>query len=85
MTDYDNNQRGVLFRNRAKREGKKDSDYRGNATVDGVEYYLDAWVNEPKAGGDKFLSVKFKAKEQQAAKPIASEPPPFDDFLEVPF
>ena len=81
MSEYDNNQRGVLFRNKEKRDGKKDADYRGNATVEGVEYWLDAWVNEPKSGGDKFLSVKFKAKEQQAPKPTFAAEPEFDDSL----
>lgn len=81
MSEYDNSLRGVLFRNKDKRPDKRDPDYRGNAEVDGVEYWLDAWVNEPKKGGDKFLSLKFKMKERPATPaPIASEPA-FDDDL----
>lgn len=79
--EYDNELRGVLFRNNEKRSDKKDPDYRGSATIEGVEYWLDAWVNESKKGGDKFLSLKFKAKERQAEKPTSNEPPEFDDAL----
>ena len=82
---YDNNQRGVLFRNNDKRPDKKDPDYRGNATVEGVEYWLDAWLNTNKTDGSKYMALKFKAKEKQSAKPIASEPPEFVDDAEIPF
>lgn len=84
MTEYDNELRGVLFKNKDKREGKKDADYRGNATVNGVAYWLDAWINEPKNGGDKFMAIKFKAKEAQAApaeKPAPASQPEFDDSI----
>lgn len=80
---YDNELKGVLFRNNEKRPDKKDADYRGNAKVDGVEYFLDAWVNEPKAGGEKYLSIKFKAKD--GPKPKTVEAPPFDDIADLPF
>jgi hypothetical protein len=78
---YDNELKGVLFKNKEKRPDKKDADYRGNATVGGVEYWLDAWINEPKGGGEKYMSLKLKAK-QGDSKPKV-EPPPFDDS--VPF
>lgn len=82
---YDNNNSGALFKNDDKREGKKDPDYRGQAEVDGVLYWLDAWINESKKDGRKFMSVKFKPKEQRAGKPKPSEKPVegFDD--EIPF
>ena len=82
MSEYDNELRGVLFRNEHKREGKKDADYRGRATVDGVDYYLDAWVNDGK-NGQKYMSIKFKEKEAQAEKPApaAAAAEPFDDAI----
>ena len=88
MSDYDNELRGVLFRNKDKRPEKKDADYRGRATVNGVEFWLDAWINEPKSGGDKFMAIKFKAKDVQPnAQPVppAAAPivPDFDD--PIPF
>jgi hypothetical protein len=87
VSEYDNELRGVLFKNKQKRPDKKDADYRGNATINGVEFWLDAWINEPKSGGDKFMSIKFKAKDvqpQAAVTPAASTPQPeFDD--PIPF
>ena len=81
---YDTDMRGVLFRNEKKRDGKKDPDYRGNATVSGVNYWLDAWINEPKAGGQKYLSIKLRAKDEQPAPQQAqptTEAEPFDDAI----
>jgi hypothetical protein len=70
---YDNELRGVLFKNKDKRPDKKDPDYRGHATIGGVEFWLDSWINEPKSGGDKFMAVKFKPKDVQPA-PVAEQP-----------
>jgi hypothetical protein len=82
MTGYDNERRGVLFRNTRKRDGKRDPDYTVNATINGVEYWLDGWLDTPKGGGDKYLSLKFREKEQQAATPSPAQPPEsFDDDL----
>lgn len=57
--------RAVLFRN-DKKSAETHADYRGQATVAGKEYWLDAWVNDGKTG--KYLSVKFKPREKPAAK-----------------
>jgi len=66
VSEYDNELRGVLFKNKQKRPDKKDADYRGNATINGVEYWLDSWVNESK-GGVKYMSVNFMPKNDQPA------------------
>jgi hypothetical protein len=83
MSEYDNELKGVLFKNKDKRPDKKDADYRGNATIDGVEFWVDSWVNEAKSG-EKYMSLKFKPKEQQRQAPAAKAPAPespFDDDL----
>lgn len=80
MAEYDNELRGVLFRNEHKRPDKKDADYRGRATVAGVEYWLDAWVNDGQKG--KYMSIKFKAKDASAAEPEPAKPQAdFDDSI----
>ena len=53
--DYPNS--GALFRN-DRRETDKQPEYTGRAEVDGVDYWISAWVNEGKKG--KFFSIKFK-------------------------
>ena len=62
MPEYDNNMRGVLFKN-DKKESDNHPDYKGNAEVDGVEYWLSAWIKTPKNGGAKFMSMSFKCKD----------------------
>jgi hypothetical protein len=59
--DYDNNLRGVLFKNDRK-EKDTHPDYKGSAEVGGVEYWLSAWIKSGKNG--KFMSLSFTAKEE---------------------
>ncbi len=87
---YDNNRRGVLFKNEDKRDGKQDADYRGNCEIDGVQYWLDAWINTSKDGKKKFMSLKFNPKmaaEHRTGAPPKKAPapePPFEDDM-IPF
>ena len=94
---FDTAMRGTLWRNKAMRGDKRDPNYTGTAEVDGVIYYMDAWENTPKAGGDTFLSVRFKEKvgkpglkitdkaveQSYTTKSAATDDSPFDD--EIPF
>jgi hypothetical protein len=43
MSDYDNTNRGALFKNERK-EQPTHSDYNGTINVDGKEFYLNAWL-----------------------------------------
>ena len=88
MTEYDNNFRGVLFRNERMREGKKDPEYQGSCEVDGAEYWLKAWINTSKKDGSKYMSLKFEQKEATAAsttKTATAAPVDFDDDSDIPF
>jgi hypothetical protein len=82
MSNFDNTNRGVLFKNDRK-EGDKDRDYQGTATIEGKEYWVSVWVNKSKAGKN-YMSLSFKAKEQKASAPKQSQPShedPFNDEL----
>ena len=86
MSDYDNRNKGVLFRNDDKREGRQDPDYRGSITMpNNDEHWLNAWLNEAKSGR-KYLSLKIgeikQARPDQGAAP-AEKAPDFDD--DIPF
>ncbi len=85
--EYDNNMRGVLFKNKDK-QSDKHADYRGQCEIDGKQCWVDAWIKTPKSGGDKFMSLSFKFKTPQqgaARSPAAREPEPFQDDKDLPF
>ena len=60
--DYPNS--GALFKAdpAKKAENPKRPDYEGNAEVDGVAYWISAWIKEGKSG--KFMSLSFKPKDE---------------------
>lgn len=65
--EYDNTNTGVLFTNEDKQD-EKHADRRGSINIEGVEYWLDGWINEIKNGpkaGQKMLKLKAKKKENQ--------------------
>ena len=54
MPEYDNTNRGVLFKNDEKKS-EKHPDYSGTINVDGVDLKLAGWIKQGKKG--KFLSL----------------------------
>ncbi len=73
MADYDNEMRGILFKNDQK-GNEKAPWYKGKIQIQGVEYELAAWVQESKRDGSKFLSLKIDGKrERQEELPQAQD------------
>jgi len=56
--EYDNTNKGVLFRDAEKAEGSKKPDYTGKLNVNGKDYRLAGWLREAKTG-TKFLSLSI--------------------------
>lgn len=84
---FDNNMRGVLFKNENKRAGKKDADYRGQCEIDRKPFWIDAWINESNKDGKKYMSLRFNPKlaKDQGAVPH-KEPEKPDGFSDdIPF
>lgn len=74
MADYDNTNRGVLFRSDNK-ESDKHPDYTGKINVDGVDKRLAAWINESNKG-TKYMSIIVsdplppKEQAQESSEPM---------------
>ena len=83
MADYDNTDRGVLFKNDRK-DSDKHPDYKGRITPgDGPQRWLSAWINEK--NGRKYLSLRIgdECEERPVATAGSNEKPDFDD--DIPF
>lgn len=65
MTEYRNENRGVLFNNKERKSKDTDPDYSGSINVNGIDFWLSGWIKESKEG-KKFFSLSVKPKEQQA-------------------
>ena len=91
MSNQSKENTGALFKNDRKTK-ETHPQATGSATIacphchQSTDYFMDAWTNTPKGGGDRFQSVKFKAKDKQssgggqAARPVGVQE---DD--EIPF
>lgn len=64
MPEYDNTDRGVLFRENEKKS-EKHPDYTGEINVGGHDFRLAGWIKESKAG-NKFLSLAVSEKQEAA-------------------
>jgi len=79
---YDNTNRGTMGRNK-RREKDTHPEFTGKCDIEGVGYWISAWVKE--ANGEQFFSLSFKPKDapQQAPKPAA--PARMQDDDSIPF
>lgn len=79
------NNNGTLGRNDRKTKDNH-PDFRGSAMVDGVEYWLAAWVKQGPSG--RFFSLAFTPKDDSESvtppkKHKEADPDDFDD--DIPF
>jgi uncharacterized protein (DUF736 family) len=61
--DYDNTNRGTLFKAKEKKS-EKSPDYTGTINIAGTEMRLSAWLKESKAG-TKYFSLAVSEKDGQ--------------------
>ena len=81
---YDNTNRGALFRNNRKEQDSQ-PDHTGSINVEGKEYYLNAWIKTSQ-NGNKFFSLSVKpkdAKQSQLESPAQALPSEHGD--DIPF
>jgi len=60
MAENKNNS-GALFKNDRKQK-ETEPDYKGTINIEGIEYYLSAWVNESARTGQKYFALKTTPK-----------------------
>ena len=83
--EYDNNMKGVLFKNDKTKDTQPDAT--GSIVINNVEYGMSAWNNTSK-GGKEYQSIKVTTQEEMAEfkkkkdDPI-SNPEKLDE--EIPF
>lgn len=83
MTEKDN--RGAIWANKDK---VKDThpDFKGQAMIDGVEYWVSAWKRKPDANPKApSLSFLFSVKEEAVPRAASPAPSAADDSDEIPF
>jgi hypothetical protein len=69
MADFDNTNRGSLFKNDKKTE-EKHPDMSGSINIDGIEYWISGWKKRSKADvGFISLSVRPKEQVRQSSQP----------------
>lgn len=76
MKQYDNTNSGFMSRN-DNRKTDKHPEFTGSLNVEGVDFWVSAWVNEGREGGKmegrKYFSIKISRKEQNNRN---APPPP---------
>lgn len=72
---------GVLFKNDRK-EQDNHPDYRGSATIDGVDLWMSAWIKKGEKG--TYMSFAFREKDEQRPITKNNKKSKFDDD-DIPF
>jgi uncharacterized protein (DUF736 family) len=70
VSEYDNTNRGVLFKNN-QGDNPKRPQYRGSLNVNGADFNISAWIKESRKDGSKFMSLSVEPKRD---KPVAPKP-----------
>ena len=77
MTDYDNTNRGAIWKNDRK-EKDTHPDFKGSLNVEGKDYWVSAWKKKEGANPQSpALSFSIQPKEEKAAEQ-KDEPTVFD-------
>jgi hypothetical protein len=72
--------RGSLFKNK-ERNTDTAPEYSGEINIDGVLYFLDAWVNESMSG--KYFKLRTKRKDKQPEQSTNHLSTNYDDSIPI--
>lgn len=87
MTDYDNTNRGAIWKNEDKEEDRH-PDFKGSLNVNGEEFWVSAWKRKEGASA-KAPALSFQIKPKEEQRPASKKPSrggSFDDMDDdIPF
>ena len=81
---YDNNNRGVLFKNDKKGNDKR-PDFRGTLVVNNEDFNVSGWKRKSQKSGDVYLSLSVEPKKAAPKRAPVMDETPFDDDKDLPF
>jgi len=64
MSNYDNTNRGALFKN-DKKQTDNHPDYKGKINVNGQDFWLSAWIKKKKDNSGSYMSLSVQPMQQQ--------------------
>lgn len=86
MTEYDNTNRGSIWRNE-KKQTEQHPDFTGKCDINGVEFWIAGWKR--KAGDNPkspALRLAFTPKDEPKPTPVTPQQPAAADFDDdIPF
>lgn len=74
MTQYDNTNRGAIWKNEDKQDDKH-PDFKGSINVNATEYWLSAWKRKDGAAA-KSPVLTFRVQPKEAARTSGKSSPP---------
>jgi hypothetical protein len=87
MAEYDNTNRGSIWKNE-KKETDKHPDFTGSLNVEGIEYWVSAWKRKEGAAAKApalSFSIKLKDAKQSGATKTAGRTVRDEMSDEIPF
>jgi uncharacterized protein (DUF736 family) len=82
---YDNTNRGAIFKNDDKQQDNH-PDYKGSLNVNGVDMWVSGWLKTSEKTGNKFMSLSVKPKDEKTVKQsIKPKRPSVEMDDDVPF
>lgn len=66
---YDNTNRGALWKNTEMRPDKKDPHFQGTININGAEFVLSGWKPDPDKIGPKTPALTLSVREKKPAQP----------------
>lgn len=73
MAEYDNTNRGAIWKNKDKVEDKH-PDFKGSLNVNGAEFWVSGWKRQEGAS-EKAPALSFRIQPKEGARPGSDKPP----------